>query len=152
MSELKFDPAEIQAAIAAIPSLYRPYVQRAFDEADAKVAEEIAYEMLGEPPRIGFAVGLGSPVKRNSLWAHVLDEVHTFLCTSSPQYKDERTKSQLTFQGVITVISSTVSSTVSVGVGILSGLTAIALSLVMKMGKNAWCKMYIERKQIQTSK
>jgi hypothetical protein len=146
MSELKFSPDEIDAGIAEIPSLYRSYVERAFAQTEPSAIEEIAFAMIGERPNPGMALGLGPPINRSSLWACVLDEVHTFLCTSSPKYKDERTKSQLTFQGLITVISSAVSSMVNVGVGILSGLTAIALSLVVKMGKNAWCQMYEARK------
>jgi hypothetical protein len=145
LSESLFSDGEIAAAISELPALYQSHAQRALDEPDLARVEEYALSMTGERPASGFIVGLGAPTTKASLWGKVLDEVHEFFCTNSKAYREERTKGVVGFQNVVAVIVSSLGATLNVGVGILSGLVSIALILVSKMGKNAWCKWYSER-------
>lgn len=131
--------------ISESPLIYRKYIQRSLDEDDPSKLQDIGYQLTGEKPVTGHLIGLGVPIVKNSLWEKVLAEVFDLFCTESDAYKEERSKGAGTFQSLVAVVSSSLGATMNVGVGILSGLVAIALILVAKMGRNAWCSQQRER-------
>ena len=136
---------EARSSLENISPLYRKFVERALNADDPNEIEEIAFAMTGERREMGIIVGLGTGGSKDSLWQRVLDEVYDFLCTNSKTYKDERSKGATHFQSLVAVIASAIGATIHIGIGILTGLVSIALILVAKMGKNAWCKMNATR-------
>lgn len=122
-------------------SFYMKFVEKALAESDASKIQDIGYELTGERRQFGHIIELGAPVKKGSLWDKILSEIYDLLCTQSSKYKDERAKGVGSFQHLVGVVSASVGATVHVGVGILSGLAAVALVLIAKMGRNAWCSM-----------
>lgn len=146
MSDIPYDLDEVRVFADTISPLYGKYIKKALDSSTPEEIQAIGLSLTGENRSPGFIIGLGASNSKNSLWGNVVDEVYDFFCTKSPAYKDERVKGAGSFQSLVGVIASSIGATINVGVGILSGLVSIALILVAKVGKNAWCKLHESQK------
>ncbi len=60
-------------------------------------------------------------------------------------YKIERDFIVKNFKELITIISTAIASTFSLGVGVIVGIITNILIAIAKIGKNAWCELQKEK-------
>lgn len=141
MENLQIHFEEILVFLETMPQRYRSYAENALLEQDPQKIAEIGMSLLGESPRAGLIIDLGTSHSKSRLWDKIVDEIYSLICTDEEKYKEERSKFTGTFQSLVSVISASVGSTVNVSVGIITGVVTIALIGVAKIGRNAWCAM-----------
>jgi hypothetical protein len=125
----------------AVSPVNRDLVMKALATTDKAELEEIGLLMAGELSSFGFVVGVGAVTSRpGGLWAAVLDQTYQFFCTSSEDYKKERTQGMTLFEQAVTIISAAVGGTFTLGAGLITGLVTVAVLTVFKIGRNAWCQ------------
>lgn len=145
-----FSDTEILEFISSLDTRAQAAARKALLESEITKISEIGMAYLGETPASGFVVGLGSRSPKPRLWDMVLDQIYSFMCTNSSVYKDEREKGSGAFSSLVAVIASSLASTVSVSVGIISGVVTVALIGISKIGKNAWCELHKATKALDT--
>lgn len=141
MSE-EYNEAEVAAFInRTVSAVNRPLALKALAAQSQTEFDVIGLTMAGELPASGFVVGVGaSNNKPGGLWAAVLEQTYQFFCTTSEEYKKERTQGMSLFEQAVTVISAAIGGTFTLGAGLISGLATVAVLTVFKIGRNAWCQ------------
>ncbi len=107
--------------------------------------EQIGRELSGETNRDNLLLITGRTINKSSFYDKVKDEVYKFICTEVLGYKTERDFIGKNFKELITIISTAIASTFSLGVGVIVGIITNILIAIAKIGKNAWCELQKEK-------
>jgi hypothetical protein len=93
-----------------------------------------------------------APPPRPKILKNVQDEIHSLLCTNSKKYEPIRTaffgKGKHSQTAVVSSIASVVASTSHVALGLAVSLVAVCLLAACKVGVNAYCRFYEEKKRL----
>lgn len=80
---------------------------------------------------------------KKKYWAMVKDEIRLLVCTRDKKYtvlrKQIREAIKHSQAPVVAMISATLASSMGVAVGVISGLVAVAIFAIVKIGTNAYC-------------
>ncbi|OXA75925.1 hypothetical protein SAMN05444397_11273 [Flavobacterium aquidurense] len=144
---LNFDNAEILEFInSEIPTYQRELLKKSLagniDSID--YYEQIGRELSGETNRDNLLLITGRTINKSSFYEKVKDEVYKFICTEVKGYKTERDFIGKNFKELVTIISTAIASTFSLGVGVIVGIITNILIAIAKVGKNAWCELQKE--------
>lgn len=105
--------------------------------------DRIGLRLTGENRELGFITHTSTPVKTNSsMWSAIKSECFEFLCTDSSKYDSERKKSTITLNDLITLIATSLAAKFNIAAGVITGAITLVLISVVKITKNAWCKMH----------
>lgn len=138
----EFDPNEARAFVEArVSSVHQALVLQALGMDDPVEINEIGLLISGEKAATGFVVGTGANRRKGSFWAAVQDEVYEYFCTNTVAYKRERNQASGLFEHSVTIVATALAAKFSLGIGFVTGLVAVAVISVFKMGRNAWCEV-----------
>lgn len=77
-------------------------------------------------------------------WDALKQEFHIFLCTDDPRYQQPHEKlssaSESTSTTIVGIVAAFIGSNLGVEVGAITGLVAVLLYGVLKVGKEAYCR------------
>lgn len=144
---LNFENAEIIKFIdSEIPTYQRELLKKSLanNAASIEFYNEIGKELSGESSNDGFLLTTGRTINQSSFYEKVKSEVYKFICTEVKDYKAERDFIGKNFKQLVTIISTAIASTFSVGTGVIVGIITNILIAVTKIGKNAWCELQKE--------
>ena len=145
---LNFDNAEILEFInSEIPTYQRELLKKSltvnFDSID--YYDQIGRELSGETNRDELLLMTGRTINKSSFYDKIKDEVYKFICTEVKNYKTERDFVGKNFKELVTIISTAIASTFSLGTGLIVGIITNILIAIAKVGKNAWCELQKEK-------
>ncbi len=145
MSELTFNSQEfIDAANTLVPSFQLDRVMELItsEDLDESDYDQFGLSLTGEKRNSGLIVPTSAPNSSSgSLWGAVKGEMYDYMCTTSRKYSKERKEAGITIKQIITIVATALASSFNVAIGVVAGAATIALLSVMKIGKNAWCKI-----------
>ena len=105
--------------------------------------DRIGLKLTGENKELGFIIHTSTPLKTNSsMWSAIKSEFFEFLCTDSLQYSSERKKSTITLNDLITLLATSLAAKFNVAAGVIIGAITLVLISIVKVTKNAWCKIH----------
>lgn len=124
-----------------VPEMHRNLVLKALHSSESPADfDEIGLTLTGERANAGFVVRTGGKqVGTGKFWQAVKDEVYSFICTDSREYQEARVKAGNAFSAIAGAISIQLANMFSIGIGVVTGAVVVALMLVYRIGKNAWC-------------
>lgn len=80
---------------------------------------------------------------KRKYWASVKHEIELLICTKDKKYTELRKKLSVAVKhsevSAVAMISATLASILGVAVGVISGLVAVVLFAIVKIGTNAYC-------------
>jgi len=145
MSELSFSTDEfLEAAEELVPSYQKRKISEAINDSSLEESDydQLGLSLTGEKRNSGLIVPTSAPNgSTESLWGAIKGEVYDYLCTTSRRYSKERKEAGITVKNLITILATAVASTFNIAIGVVAGAMTIALLSVLKIGKNAWCKL-----------
>lgn len=144
MNDLIFKKEEFVDAIEKlVPNYQKELVLNTLEQDEKYNYENVIKQLTGETTPIGM-IRKTSAEKTNidkSMSNEIKKEFYNFLCTKSSKYKLERSKSGITIENIITIISTALAADFSIAVGVITGAVTIFLMTILKIGKNAWCSL-----------
>lgn len=145
---LNFNQAEILEFInSEIPTYQRELQKKSLagniDSID--YYEQIGRELSGKTNIDNLLLTTGRTINKSSFYEKVKDEVYKFICTEIKGYKAERDFIGKNFKELVTIISTAIASTFSLGVLVIIGIITNILISIAKVGKNAWCELQKEK-------
>lgn len=144
MNELIFDKEITTAVIKElIPSYQQDMVLGVLNATTEIEFDSIGMSLTGElrPNSVVVMTSSQNP-STGGMLKEIKSEIYDFFCTTSKKYKDERSKSTITLNSLILVISNTISAYYHIAVGVVIGAVTVVLIGVLKIGKNAWCNLH----------
>jgi len=142
MSDEAFSADDIAEYVSTnVPEMHRELVLKALHSSESPADfDEIGLTLTGERTNAGFVFRTGGKqTGTGKFWQAIKDEVYSFICTESQEYREIRLKTGNGFGIVVSAIATQLANVFSLGVGVVTGAVAVALILVYKIGKNAWC-------------
>ena len=145
MSDLSFSTDEfLEAVEELVPSYQKRKISEAINDSSLEESDydQLGLSLTGEKCNSGLIVPTsGHNGSTESLWRAIKGEVYDYLCTTSRRYSKERREAGITVKNLITILATAVASTFNIAIGVVAGGMTIALLSVLKIGKNAWCKL-----------
>lgn len=103
--------------------------------------EEIGKELTGESTSERLLLNTGKKINSSSFYDKLKIEVYKLICTQSREYKSERDFVGKNFKELVTIISTAIAATFSLGTGVIIGIITNILISVVKVNLNAWCEL-----------
>lgn len=145
MSDLTYNQQEfIEAVDELIPTFQRNKIITFInsDFADESEYDQMGLSLTGEKRDSGLIVPTSAPnATGGSLWGAIKGEIYDYFCTKSRKYSKERKEAGVTAKQIITILATAIASSFHIAVGVVTGAVTVALLSVLKIGKNAWCKI-----------
>lgn len=145
MSELIYNQQEfIEAVGELIPAFQRKKIISFIESSQDNEIEydQMGLSLTGEKKELSFIIPTSAPNNSDgSLWGAVKREVYDYMCTTSRKYSKERGEAGTTIKQLITILATAIASSFHIAIGVVTGAVTIALLSVLKIGKNAWCKV-----------
>ncbi len=142
--ETKFENPEILEFInSEVPTYQREILIRAL-ESNSNLMDfydNIGKELTGETAKNNLLLNTGPIINKDSFWDKVKKEVYDFICTKSRKYSKERNLLGKEFKQIVTIISTAIASSFSIGIGVVVGIVTTIILSIIKVGQNAWCEL-----------
>lgn len=145
MSDIVFNPDEFSSVInELVPTYHKQILMDALssDSLNASDFDNIGLSLTGEKRESSFIVETSvKGATEDSMWQAIKSEIFSLLCTNSKTYATERSEGALTIKNFITIVTTSIAATYHIALGVITGAVTLALLSVLKIGKNAWCKI-----------
>ncbi len=82
--------------------------------------------------------------RQDGLWIRIKREVHDYICTDSTTYKAERAEAGSSLKSIISILATALATKFHIAMGIITGIVTLIIISMIKISKNAWCKLYTE--------
>ena len=110
-------------------------------DASVEEYEKLASTFLGENNFIGNWMNTAVPNDKKLFLPILKNEIFKFFCTNSDEYKEERVTLQGTLENIVKIVATAIASNLGVTEAIISGAVTCIIIAMLKIGKNAWCKI-----------
>ena len=145
---MEFENSEILDFInTEVPTYQRGLLVKSFqsDSLSIDFYEQIGKELTGEIRGNNLLLNTGPSINKTSFLEKVKEEVYLYICTEDEKYGAERNLIGKNFKDVVTILSTAIAATFSIGTGVIVGIiTNILISIIM-INKNAWCELQKEK-------
>lgn len=141
---LNFENSEIIEFIdSSIPTYQRDLLKKLLISGSNSIEyyDEIGKELSGESVSDGLLLTTGRTINKSSFYEKVKVEVYKLICTEAEDYKAERDFIGKNFKELVTIISTAIAATFSLGIGVIVGIVTNILIAISKISKNAWCEL-----------
>lgn len=145
MDNLIFDQDEFKrVTLDLVPQHHRNSVLAVIEGSNFNESyiDSVGLSMTGESRNNGFIVQLSPRIfASGSMWQAIKQELVELFCTNSKKYEAERKDAVVNVRQIVSIISAAVAGSFNIAAGVILGAVTVALFGLLKIGKNAWCKI-----------
>lgn len=119
-----------QLELLEVNSKQKNILYRLLEEEEVNKMENLAMNTLDEP----------NGRKRKKLFNAVKGELYRLLCTDEGYYNPERSKVVGNIELLVPALAGTIATAIGIAAGVITALVAALLMIILKVGRQAWCK------------